>query len=544
VAQPFRPEKAARSLGFHVQDTAPPIPSKRDPETVEEGLRKRVGGAVPELDGRALRRFRNFVRKYIREHYQPLGNGVDLSVPTWLDGTHYTLKQKDDLLFRYVLMTRGNVSDREYWFLSALYGQGTKEQAVEHYRENWRGELRECLARWDKHRGLKVKSFIKAEPYSSPGGSVPVFKHARWINSPPSELKLLFGPLCKAMETYVFHREPAFIKLVPVDQRSQYIHDMMAVPQGTYYATDYSTFESSFVPKMIKSCELQLYRYLCRNNPDAQCVIDVVGDILTGKRRLINGSVKAVTSARMSGDMCTSLGNGFTNLMVSKFWAHINGFEFCGVVEGDDGLFRVPSRDLVPPKEFYSKLGFMIKLDEVARLNEGGFCQNYYAEGEPENLRNPIPIILKAGWTLSRRMHGGPEVMRELARSKGNSIICETPACPVLGSFARYLLRATEGSMSSPAETWWQRERDAHSRLDVCVERASRGPTAAQRKFVADQWSLSIDEQLSLEAYFDGLNDLRVLAHPVLALHVAQRYSAWSVMWHINAWHEPAGSAW
>lgn len=529
-------EKAAAGFAA-VYGTGPAIPSGYDPTTGKYGIWKRFGRSVPDVDKKALRGFRSFVRKYIRLNYLPLGENTDLSVPTWLDQTHYTQAQKDTLLFNYAIMIRGHVEDKEYWFLSVLYGQGTAEEACEHLRDHWADELVRVTSEWDHKKGLTCGMFRKLESYE-------MFKHARMINGPPKQLKLLFGPVCKAMESYVFHQEPAFIKVVPVEDRSQYINDMMSVPVGSYYATDYSAFEASFVPELIRSCEGQLYRYLTSNIHAVQETIDIVMSILTGKRSCYGRVNKAVTSARMSGDMCTSLGNGFTNLMVAKYWAYLNGFEYCGVVEGDDGLFRVPDVDLVPPKEFYEQLGFIIKLETVDKLNEGGFCKIFYAEDEPENLRDPIPVVVKAGWTTSRKKYGGSEVMKELARAKGNSLLCETPACPILGAMGLYLRRVTEGSSTAEVETYWDYEKYRLSNLGKCIERAKLGPSIAQREFVERMWGVSIGHQIHIENYFDSLTSLHTLDDPTLVNLCIIRMPDWHTVWNNLVIEEPEGSAW
>jgi hypothetical protein len=242
--------------------------------------------------------------------------------------------------------------------------------------------------------------------------------------------------------------------------------------------------------------------------------------------------------------MCTSLGNGFTNLILAAFWAHENGFDMCGIFEGDDGIVRVPSIDLIPPPEFYAKLGFKIKIEPSGKLNEAGFCKIFYAEGEPENLRNPIETLLKAGWTKSSRMHGGERVIKELARSQGFSILCETPACPISASMGLYLLRATEGSETSPLEGWWQRQKFKNVNLEKCVERALKGPSPAQRKFVGDKWGIPPAHQVHIERYLNSLSELQELTDPILLQHCYKQFPAWRIVGRNFRVYKPKGTAW
>lgn len=81
----------------------------------------------------------------------------------------------------------------------------------------------------------------------------------------------------------------------------------------------------------------------------------------------------------MSGDMCTSLGNGFSNKMKAEFLAYKAGGTIDGFVEGDDGLF-VTNFEL--RSSDYEKLGFTIKIEEIADPCEASFCGMIFGEDE------------------------------------------------------------------------------------------------------------------------------------------------------------------
>lgn len=522
---------AARAI-CPVAGMAPIMPDGKDRETMWEGLLKRMGQKMPTIDKSLLRRFRSFVRVWCHQNLKPLDRGTDFSVETWLAGTHYTEKQKERFLYLYASMLAGvnhrhGATDE---FLKALYAQTSSDPF------GWELGMSLMVSHWNP-KWYKCKSFCKAEFYMEP-------KHARWINSRSDQFKILSGPVFKHIEHVVFSTVKSFIKHVPLPERAKYIDDMMSTTGGTYFATDFSSFEAGFHPDFVRCCENQLYKFMLKDCPKVKGVVDIICQALTMKQSVKSSVCKARVEGRMSGDMCTSLGNGFSNFMIAAFWAHINDFEVCGIFEGDDGLVRVPGDEFVPPASFYERLGFKIKIEPTSRLNEAGFCKQFYAEGQPENLRDPLETVLKAGWTKSARKHGGEEVMRELARSLGYSILCETPACPISARMALYLLRVTEGSVASCPEGWWEHQRFKNVNLAASVERAMAGPSPEQRQFVWTKWGISPPEQQHIESYFDSLSELQELTDPVLVDLCQRRFPYWGTVHRNLSCIEPAKSAW
>ena len=141
-------------------------------------------------------------------------------------------------------------------------------------------------------------------------------------------------------------------------------------------------------------------------------------------------------------------------------------------------------------------------------------------------------------------MRGSPDIMKELARAKGNSLLCETPACPILGTLGLWLRKVTEGHTASRAETWWARECESISNLDRCVARAKLGPSFAQRMFVERHWGVTVHDQMHIEDYIRSLPDIRPLDDPTLVRLCTAALPDWSVVWQTLRWPCPEGSAW
>jgi hypothetical protein len=206
-------------------------------------------------------------------------------------------------------------------------------------------------------------------------------------------------------------------------------------------------------------CEMQLYAYMTKLAPNHKNFIDMIKRAMLSKQRCnlnnAHASARMHTFARMSGDMCTSLGNGFTNLMVMNFISHLKGWNECvGIVEGDDGLFRISGE--VPTSEEFAQLGFTIKAEIHREIGEAGFCQIFCTE-ELHNLVDPRKILLRGGWTTTSSMH--KKELGCFTRAKAFSLICEAPRNPITVSMGKWLLRATRGKKHhlswDEGERWW-----------------------------------------------------------------------------------------
>jgi hypothetical protein len=135
--------RVQRDMGPSVVGIAPLQPDFRDTETRVAGAYKRLCALPPRINRRVLRRFRSFVRIWLRKHLVPLKNDTDFSIESWLSETKYTESRKEELRRAYAAHL------------------GSKD--------------RSC------------KSFIKREDYPEP-------KHARWINSRSDAFKVFSGP--------------------------------------------------------------------------------------------------------------------------------------------------------------------------------------------------------------------------------------------------------------------------------------------------------------------------------------------------------------
>lgn len=362
-----------------------------DPATQVRGLQVRLGRGLPTPQPAALRELTIVVDEYLAK-IPPL-NSI-MSVEEWLDTTSYNQKRKSDLLATF----------------DSLHG------APPTFKQK-----------------SKISSFIKREMY-------PTFKAPRWINSRSDFFKVYSGPAFKGIEQVIYN-DPHFAKHIPVPLRPARILGMKK-DSARYFATDFTSFEASFTQEVMQCLEIRLYSHMLKNFPQLR---DEICSTICGYN---SGSTRAGVrfrchGQRMSGDMCTSLGNGFSNYMVVMYMMKKHGHkEWDCVVEGDDGLVAVYDEGPLPVPEDYADLGFSIKIEHVDEPELASFCGVKYVDGQI--LRDPSDFLMSFGWTSSF-MTAGPKIMHQLLRAKALSAVYETPQCPIVGAIARRALEKTAG---------------------------------------------------------------------------------------------------
>jgi hypothetical protein len=449
------------------------------------GACKRFGTLPPEPDPEWLTEFSEFVAKWMRDNLHPLDPTCDTSFERWIAHTNYPEWRREEL--RIVQSEMGDEFDPKW---------------------------------------AKVKSFGKDETY-------PEYKHERAINARVDEFKCYSGPWIKLIEEIVYENRH-FIKHVPVAQRPARIAELQ-MDGLSYVATDYTAFESLFTPAIMEACEFQLYKYMTRHVPGGPQWAANYCATLGGKNtcHFKNFTVELV-GTRMSGEMSTSLGNGFGNLMFMLFTCQkvsrlreLTGTcakrehecrVYDGVVEGDDGLFAVTG---VPPSAAdFAKLGLIIKLEVHADLSSAGFCSMYSDPVERINLVNPLEVVATAGWTSFRYARAKDSVLKRLLRCKALSMAHQYPGCPVVSAFAFHLLKMTRKySIGKLADhkgvSQWERDqlivalRDEHKLTE-------QAPGIRSRELMEELFGLRVNDQKALEKYFREKKDLGPIDHEVL----------------------------
>lgn len=480
------------SLGCHLEGFAPPHADPWCRITMQSGAFKRFCRKTPTPSKCVLRRFAKFTRKWLHRHLTTLSESEDVTFEAWIEKTNYPEWRKADL----------------------------------------RAQWEQCQGKLSLIHFI-VKSFMKDETY-------PEFKHARGINARHDAFKCAVGPYFKLIEEQLY-KHPSFIKHVPVPDRPSYIKDMLYNLGGTYVATDYTAYESHFTAEMMEACEFQLYDYMTKNLPGHDYFMELCRTVIAGQNVCQYKQFDVyINATRMSGEMCTSLGNGFSNLMAFLFLCEENKATCEGVVEGDDGLFRVTG-DL-PTTEQFEELGFTIKIEVHQKLEEASFCGIIFDLDDCVNVTDPCDVLLNFGWAGTRYTQCSERRLLELLRAKSLSYLYQYPGCPVIQSLANYGLRVTKHIdmtrfMQKSRINLWEREQliEAYANRFSLISKAIPANT---RDLVERKYGIKVEEQISIEKYLDSLNTIQPLWHWTFDFIMSKWSKEYFSFYTLNEWTE------
>jgi hypothetical protein len=270
-----------------------------------------------------------------------------------------------------------------------------------------------------------------------------------------------------------------------------------------WMVTDYTSYEGTETRLLDRACFLQLVSYMVRQLPNAGWLLALVRCGVLGPHECVGRSISYTSvDARMSGDMWTSLANGFNNLMVMSFLCHEHGWEVDGVVEGDDGIFGVDGA--MPTEKEFECLGLKIKLDIVDNLRRCGFLHMYWTS-DYDMVTDPRKRLLTLSAYSGQSRDCGIKVARALLRGRIFSLAVEFPRCPVLHDLIVRGLDLTSGvNPRYDVDDWWAREKFSNRGLEnglpawVAIS-LRRGVTAEARAMVSELWGLTVPQQAHLE---------------------------------------------
>lgn len=413
----------------------------------KRGVCKRVAHAQPTPNYRIREDFFEFVDGIIKllpvAEYVP----VDRLLDDWLNNSNYNLKRR-------------NLLRRKF-----------KEFDLIH-----------------PHRWLKCKSFIKEEFYEE-------VKEPRIINSRTDWFKAKIGPYIHLVEKYVYDEH--FIKhMLPADVAKR----MEEIAEGydLFYETDYSSFEGSFEFEFMQRVEYRMMRHVLQNFPEACYILDLV---YNAPNRIIFQRMYSAQfkGSRMSGDMWTSLANGFTNYCLIKFYLHKNEAFGNFLVEGDDG-FIACNKEL--DVSYAQALGFKLKIEVKRDHNSVQFCGLRVHDGilVPDIYKT----LFKFGATQDvkmikhfKKIGTNPKHAREFNNwfySKAMSLLATGAGVPIVQEVALHVLNNVDGRLDYKYVDWWEKTFFNLSGLKP------KPITISMREYVAREFNIPIKKQLKIEA--------------------------------------------
>lgn len=484
------------SLGVHFANASLPHPDMTDTHTTLAGVCKRIACRPPRADPDLIRELTIFADNHMRKNYKPLQGDTDLSVLKWLASTNYPEWRKKQLLKTH-----------------------EENKCKQHF------QFDSCA---DCKRIARCKCFVKDESY-------PSYKHARGIYSRSDQFKCMIGPWMKAIESEIY-KDKMFIKHVPVNMRPHVIYEALYEPGAKYISTDYTSFESLFTRQLMEALEMQLYRYMTQYLPNKSEFDALLGVLVGTNVCRFKDFDLYVEASRMSGEMCTSLGNGYANMIIIKFITHKQQIKMAGFVEGDDGLSRVSE---YPDESMFERLGLNVKLERHTDLHRASFCGIIFDLEDKINITNPIDAMLEFGWAYSRYARSSDRMHDTLLYCKALSMLYQYPGCPVLQSLALMIIRLVPHpsiykiiKIANRMNSW---DRDQLFQAINNRHRLVAKPVGLRtRCLMESEFHVSIDEQIRLEKHFDGATRIAPIPYELApvrmqddAVHYDLRYTMW-----------------
>lgn len=472
------PKTKNRSINMHRLDfgalsyAAPLTPDKNDQDSALRALKKRLCRPLPMVEDGGIYMKDGGISPKAEAELEKLARFVDKFCADNLP----------------VLDTLPSTAE---WIASLNHPQWRKEELTRILDET--GGYESGWVPTHKQRST-VNSFIKLEDYEE-------YKECRWINSRSDFFKVFSGPAFSALEREVYQLRYFAKHLTPAER----VVKILSM-SGRCFATDFTAFESHMTPTVMAALECRVYRHMLAKFPQlARNICTTIMGRNKCKTRL--GVTLDLFGRRMSGDMCTSLGNGLTNILLALYIAQKKTGSYHnldGLVEGDDGLFTLQGADLTTKD--YTELGFTIKMETHANAREAGFCQMYLSESG-QYLKDPRRVLRNFGWSHSC-VGAGPKVRAELLRAKALSLAYGLPDCPVVRALADRALVLTRGHSA----------RFAHDGYHMPVDEQGIPPQNTQpdtRELFFKLYGVTVEAQHELEAGLAAASDLSELMMPL-----------------------------
>lgn len=504
----FKP--VMKSLGFHYKNHTLPTPDA-DLVSMAGGLGRRVARKMPKRSYRYMRRLKSHVKLWCKHNLTKLPKDADSSFETWLTQVPYSEKRKSEL--------------RQVYEDTADFGR------IDDGNLNMPDQLIHSL-----------KCFKKDESYTD-------YKHPRGIFSRKDPVKCILGPIFKLISDVLFHYEPKdgtlnpFIKTIPVPDRPMAIKEHLNGLAREFLVTDYTSYEAHFDKELIEAIEMVLYKYLLSNfsRERREAYIGIIRQTICNVNRLCFKNFMAeVDCKRMSGEMNTSLGNGFANFMIMDFLVYENArkhgltrddYKLRIVVEGDDGLATIYPPYLKPTTQQFEDVGTVIKLEIFDRLNHASFCGLLFDFDDEIVVTNPLEVLVRTPWVHKKYVNCGRKLLDGLARARGMSIAYQYAGSPILQSYGAWILRHTRHVANKDV----MRAVQMHNLYDQEIlyqalsnreQSLFKNIPAGTRQLVFDLYGIPIPKQIEIENWFDSSQRLGPVQFDLELPEVWQQYDS------------------
>lgn len=487
----------AVSLGPHLDGAAAPRVNPGHTETSALGAVYRVGRDMdpPQTYNTKYRKeFKEFVKTELAENFTPLSRDTDLSHETFIENAPYPQWRKKELV--------------DKWKLQNF---------------NWET----AGTPWQYKKWFKLKCFIKDEPYID-------WKVSRGIYSRLDEAKNLFGPICQQVANKIMKECKHFIKYIPVKDRPQFILDMIDNLAMEFVSSDFTSFEAHFTKGRMIDCEIEMFRYMLRDVPHGKKMCDFLqyAKCINPNICIFKFFTFKIEAKRMSGEMDTSLSNGFSNLMWLKFAMKKHNMDFRRipiVVEGDDALCCLPGKI---PQSFFQEFGLDLKIEIQDKVEHASFCGLVFDKDDKCIITDIFDTVANFGWTKAVYFNSKKSTLQAILRCKALSLAYQYKGCPILTALAKkYLLLTTGVCIKKVIEDRRFIDQYYFAIMQEALEYLDQNELdkpigLGSRNLVEKLYGITIADQILIEKEIDAITDLDA----PLKLPVLMKYSPKSYM--------------
>jgi len=502
----------ATTLPIYLKDASLVAPCHRDKLTVLTGAIKRLGTRVPTCSFRDMKKILRYARKYIYPQFETIDMAEVPKTEDWIEQINHPEKRKQEL--RIALETLRKVG--------LITPPGVDQDDV-----------------------AMCKSFIKCEKYED-------LKPPRWINASSDLVKVACGALFDMIMDRVC-RHPSAIKTVPVAERALYISNTLGGSDVIGQSSDAGSMEDHYanIPTEMRAIKnepryrihndfimymighvkphkdlidsmrfifftttlktkqpFELKHKLWTEIRDAVDMRAFCSAILDGYRKLgmRDFGLIVINAILCSGEMNTSLKNFismFTMVNYAQYEISSGKHTTCkSVNEGDDAL-AVYHKGRGPDEDWWTRHGWIVKVEFVGKVNEAAFCQLIF---DPVDLVSTPDIrknLAKFGTTGRKYAAAHPNVLMQLLRAKAMSMACEYSDVPILGPLAHRILELTK-NITIRKSIIYGMDLYERERLQLAIETKAwqKKPNirTGTRQLVSKLQDLTVSQQLQAEA--------------------------------------------
>jgi len=300
--------------------------------------------------------------------------------------------------------------------------------------------------------------------------------------------------------------------------------DMLDIAGEVYFA-DYTSFESSFSAAFCRAVEYPLYEHML----GMYLAEEICKSFYTFNTMVFKGFRIRCFAKRMSGEVCTSLGNAWANYVVLTFLFKLKGLDYRKVplaVEGDDSVFVLPKGVILTSSDF-AQFGFNAKLERSPSVNLASFCGNIFSPVDLDLLVDPRRVLARFGYVDGKYVGAKSSTKLALLRAWGFSTYYQYHGCPIVASIAEYVLRVTRGVYINAniaqrflKDRWvLQNENVPMSEARMYALYPRREIGMGSRGVIAQLYGIPYDLQIEVENVFNSLTKLQMVELPSFVEH-------------------------